>query len=377
MLVLATVLVGGAGAATAADEAARARAQLEEIQRRIATVELRLGSARAQRDAVSRTLEATERDLARVAAELRDATEKADRQTAALAALERDRVEAERAVADGRERLALHLRAAYAMGREDRLKLLLNQRDPGLVGRALAYGEHFQRARARELAALRARLVDLDRIEAETREAATALEALREVREAGARALEARREEHALAVTRIDREIADDDARRARLAGQAEELRALLASIEAELESLPLPDDDRPGFATQRGKLRWPVKGRIRNQFGTPRDGDQIAWEGILIDASAGDPVRAISHGRVAYASWLPGLGMLVILDHGAGFMSLYGHNELITKEVGEWVEAGEPIATVGRSGGRSRSALYFEIRQKGEPVDPRAWCRA
>jgi septal ring factor EnvC (AmiA/AmiB activator) len=99
-----------------------------------------------------------------------------------------------------------------------------------------------------------------------------------------------------------------------------------------------------------------------------------VKWSGVLLEAAAGTPVRAVYHGRVAYADWLPGLGLLMIVDHGGGYMTLYGHNEALLKESGDWVEPGEPIAQVGDTGGQARPGLYFEIRLKGEPVNPHPW---
>jgi septal ring factor EnvC (AmiA/AmiB activator) len=132
-------------------------------------------------------------------------------------------------------------------------------------------------------------------------------------------------------------------------------------------------DTDEP-FAKSKGKLAWPVQGRLAGDFGQPRGAGPVKWNGVLLEAAAGTPVRAIHRGRVAFADWLQGLGLLVIVDHGGGYMSLYGHNEALLKESGDWVEPGEPIAQVGDTGGQARPGLYFEIRLNGEPVNPNAW---
>ncbi|MGH8354425.1 MAG: murein hydrolase activator EnvC family protein, partial [Pseudomonas sp.] len=130
--------------------------------------------------------------------------------------------------------------------------------------------------------------------------------------------------------------------------------------------------------AKARGKLPWPVDGQLVARYGTPRGGDtRTKWDGVLIGASAGSQVRAVHGGRVVFADWLRGAGLLVILDHGNGYLSLYGHNQSLLKDAGELVEAGEPIATVGTSGGQDTPALYFAIRQQGRPSDPAQWCRA
>ena len=132
-------------------------------------------------------------------------------------------------------------------------------------------------------------------------------------------------------------------------------------------------DGDQP-FATLKGKLAWPVQGRVAGDYGQPRAGSVVKWNGVLLEAPAGSAVRAVYHGRVAFADWLPGLGLLVIVDHGGGYMSLYGHNSTLRKEAGDWVQPGEVVAEVGDTGGQPRPALYFEIRFKGEPVNPHTW---
>ncbi|HEX7026934.1 MAG TPA: peptidoglycan DD-metalloendopeptidase family protein, partial [Gammaproteobacteria bacterium] len=121
--------------------------------------------------------------------------------------------------------------------------------------------------------------------------------------------------------------------------------------------------------------LPWPARGNIMNHFGDSRRGSDLLWQGLRISAPKGSEVRAISHGRVAFADWLPGFGLLMILDHNDGYMSLYGHNETLYKEAGNWVQPGEIIATVGNSGGEQQAVLYFEIRHQGKPVDPQKWC--
>jgi septal ring factor EnvC (AmiA/AmiB activator) len=136
------------------------------------------------------------------------------------------------------------------------------------------------------------------------------------------------------------------------------------------------PVDREQPFDRLKGKLAWPVMGRLAGEFGQPREGGTVRWNGVLIEANQGTPVRAIYRGRVAFADWLPGLGLLLVLDHGGGYMSLYGHNQSLLKEPGDWVSPGETIAQVGDTGGQARPALYFEIRAKGEPVNPHDWIK-
>jgi murein hydrolase activator len=151
-------------------------------------------------------------------------------------------------------------------------------------------------------------------------------------------------------------------------------LEKLLRELRAAMERYPVEGND--AFAHLRGKLAWPVSGRVVARFGETRAGG-VKWDGVLVATERGAPVRAIYQGRVIYADWLPGLGLLTIVDHGDGYMSLYGHNERLYKAVGDRVAAGDPIASAGDSGGSAKPELYFEIRKGGKPVDPRPWFKA
>ena len=156
--------------------------------------------------------------------------------------------------------------------------------------------------------------------------------------------------------------------------GSKGRLEKLLRELRTAMERFPLEGNDV--FVRLRGKLAWPVSGRLVARFGDARAGG-VHWDGVLVATERGAPVKAVCQGRVIYADWLPGLGLLTIVDHGDGYLSLYGHNERLYKAAGEPVTAGEPIAAAGDSGGSSRPELYFEIRKGGKPVDPRPWFRA
>ena len=159
------------------------------------------------------------------------------------------------------------------------------------------------------------------------------------------------------------------------LANEKQLERVLNVITESMPEILTEPGEHK-AFASLKGKLYWPALGTVRALFGKPRKVAKIKWNGVIIKARRGNNVRAISHGRVAYADWLRGYGLLIIIDHGDGYMSLYGHNEDIRKETGDWVEEGEIIGSVGNTGGQAKTGLYFEIRHNGKPTNPKIWCR-
>ena len=170
-------------------------------------------------------------------------------------------------------------------------------------------------------------------------------------------------------------ELQTADQELARLQADQAQLRQLLLEIQQALADIP---DEAPGaepFVQRKGRLPWPSRGRIAAAFASPKLGG-MSWDGVMISAQPGEAVQAVHHGRVAFADWLRGFGLLLILDHGDGWMTLYGHNQSLFKEVGDWVEAGEPLALVGNSGGRQASGVYFGIRHQGKAVDPGRWCR-
>ena len=134
--------------------------------------------------------------------------------------------------------------------------------------------------------------------------------------------------------------------------------------------------EDMPPFTSLKGKLNWPARGKIAKQFGKLRKGGQLKWQGVTIAAKNGVEVKAITTGKVIFADWFRNMGLLLILDHGDGFMSLYGHNERLLKKAGDWVLSGEIIARVGDTGGQQKSGLYFEIRKSGNPINPNLWCK-
>ena len=152
-------------------------------------------------------------------------------------------------------------------------------------------------------------------------------------------------------------------------------MESLLQAIEEAVVNLQVPENYQ-AFKSAKGKMPWPVSGKPSNRFGKSRNEGKMRWQGITIPAKEGTTVKAIHHGRVVYSDWLRGSGLLLIIDHGDGYMSLYAHNQSLLREVGEWVSAGTPISTVGDSGGLDRAALYFEIRHQGKPTNPASWCR-
>jgi len=372
-LILTLCLVA---AVTAADEPnpAKAEAELKAVRSQIDKVQAELERDAGRRDKISRELEDSEKTVSGARGELDKLRRERAVHTARRAELAAARRNEESVLGDRRAALAGQIRAASMIGQEEPLKLLLNQRDPGQTGRVLTYYQYFGRARASQIAAINSHIAELATLDAGLAEEEARLVALEEQQKGELSRLQNARERRGRALVSLETESKNRTRELARLKEQQGGLEKLVRELRRALERIDkFPTDSKDAFAKLRGKLSWPVAGKLLASFGQTRAGG-VKWDGVLVSGSQGTAVRAVYHGRVVYADWLSGLGLLTIIDHGDGYLSLYGHNERLYKEVGERVTAGDTIATVGDSGGRSTPALYFEIRKAGRPVDPKPW---
>jgi murein hydrolase activator len=348
--------------------------QLQSVRAEIARIRERVNRDQIESDHMESDLRSAELALGTTREALdqlrRDRAVRAE-ERAALLACKRER---EAALARERTDLAAQLRAAYLIGREEPLKLLLNQQDPALASRMWVYYGYFGRARAAQLARITSNLHELDALDRELQSEDQHLASLEADRTEELARLEQARARRAAALASLRAQSRTRTQALARLQRQQTGLERLLQELSRAVASLPL--DLHSAFGRLRGKLAWPVSGQLAARFGQVRAG-AVRWDGVLIDTERGAPVRAVSAGRVIFADWLPGLGLLSIIDHGDGYLSLYGHNEHLYKGVGEQVAAGDVIATAGDSGGTERPQLYFEIRKAGHPLDPRPWFSA
>jgi len=346
--------------------------QLQEVRERIEALQRSIRRDTDRRDSLSAQLRDAEEKVRSARGRLGGVRKQLAASDARLSQLTAERERTERMLREQRRALASQLRAAYMSGREEQLKLLLSQEDPAAFGRMLIYYSYLGRARAGRIAEIEAAVAALEQAaaqEAEERGRLTALEAdsRRELS-----SVDSARTERGKAVRAMNSQIRTNSDTIAKLKREAAGLEKLIADLRRALRDLP------PGagqaFEKVRGRLAWPVAGKIVSRYGQPRGGG-LKWNGVLVEAGRGSEVRALYEGRVAYSDWLPGMGLLLIIDHG-GYMSLYAHNEQLFKAVGDRVEGGEVIATVGDSGGRSKPGLYLEIRRGATPVDPVPWFR-
>jgi len=363
-----------AGARAEESNPAKAEAELKAVRAQIEKVQAEMARDAGRRDKLTRELEESEKTVGSVRGELDKLRRERAVHAARRAELAAERQKEEAELARDRGALAGQIRAASMIGRQEPIKLLLNQRDPSQVGRVLVYYQYFGRARASQIAAIDAHLDELSTLDAALAAEEQRLAALEEQQQGELAKLQGARERRGRALVSLDSESKGRAKELERLKDQQGGLEKLVRELRRALERIDkFPTDSKDAFAKLRGKLAWPVAGRVVATWGQTRAGG-LKWDGVLLAGTQGTPVRAVYHGRVVYADWLSGLGLLTIIDHGDGYLSLYGHNERLFKEVGERVTAGDTIATLGDSGGQPRPELYFEIRKAGKPVDPRPW---
>jgi septal ring factor EnvC (AmiA/AmiB activator) len=347
--------------------------ELKRVNARIERVRKSVNADIEKRDRLSAQLRDAELAVQAARRELDEARAQRVASEARLEELEREQERRERDLGAERGALAGELRAAYVNGREEQLKLLLNQQDPASVGRMLAYYGYFGRARAERIESIRDQLEHLalvrERIASEGRRLGE-LEAKQEQELASLRAAQ---EKRTSAVASINAQIKSQGGELKRLESQARALEKLITELRKALDNPPVAK--QAPFEPLKGKLPWPVpQGKVLARFGQPRAGGSLRWQGMLIGTERGARVRAPFAGRVAYADWLPGMGLMIVLDHGGGYLSLYGHNDQLFRKLGESVAAGDVIGSVGDSGGSDQAALYFEVRRGREPVNPETW---
>lgn len=352
----------------------QASAELRAVRDQIDALKEDIEDEGRRRSRAERNLAEVEKSEQKVRRELTSIRKQLRDSKARQADLERQSEAQRKELKKQRTALANQLRVAYINGNEDWLRVSLSQEDATSLGRRMTYYGYLSRQRRVTIEKVAAALGQLEKIQAEiSKELAQLAKFEAEATEKLAEIADTRTERAAL-VNKINADIRSKDAQIERLQAQASELTNL---VEALAKVLPkMPDLDAEPFAGQAASLAWPTDGSVLKNFGDSRAYGRLKWEGVLLGAPAGAVVRSVYHGRVVFSDWLDGMGLLTIIDHGAGYMSLYGHNQDLLKEVGEWVDPGEAIAHVGDSGGQAAAGLYFEIRKDGKPVNPKRWIR-
>jgi septal ring factor EnvC (AmiA/AmiB activator) len=368
LALLAALPVAGAGSKR------QTESELRAVRARIEAVTLQISRDAAERDRLTRGLKASELALAAGRGELARLQSELAGHREHRSALQRDRDAQQTLLEAERGSLAGQLRAAYAIGRAEPLRLLLDQRDLSQAGRMFDYYGYFSRARADQIATIREHVARIEAIDAALADEERRLGDLQASRRQQLELVASRRDERARVLSSLTAESHTREQSLARLKTQQADLEQLLRELARSIRSVP--SETSTEFDRLRGRLDWPVRGRLTATYGDVRAGG-VHWEGVIVATEREAPVRAVAAGRVVYADWLPGLGLLAIIDHGSGYLSLYGYNARLDQPVGALVDAGDVIAAAGDTGGRSQPELYFEIRRAGKPIDPRPWFRS
>ena len=408
---LALVLLASLTVPAFADDKAQTQKQLEAARADVAELKKLLEKLQQEKSGVQKELQRTEKEMGGLEKQVKGLEGELKKSEEELKRLDQEKKKLQQSRLEQQRLIGIQARAAYQGGQQEYLKLLLNQQNPEKFSRTLTYYDYLSQARLEQLATFNETLRQLANVEQDIANQQNQLNEQKSALDGRREQLAEARKERQLALAKLNKDLsARDQKLKARQQEQAQ-LGNVLKTIEATLarqareaaearklalaaeQARPKGEKAGPGadgplvsssgatyggnFASARGKLPWPVNGRLAARFGTARGGDErTKWDGVLISAGAGSQVHAVHGGRVVFADWLRGAGLLVILDHGNGYLSLYGHNQSLLKDAGQIVKAGEAIATVGTSGGQNTPALYFAIRQQGRPSDPAQWCR-
>jgi septal ring factor EnvC (AmiA/AmiB activator) len=358
------------------NDSAQAKAKLAAVRGRIAALTERLGEELKRRDALGARLRETELVITAKRRQLEGLhTEEAavERHRSDLRAeQERDQT----ALQAERSMLAAQVRAAYMIGPQEQLKLLLSQSNPASFGRTLAYYGYFARERSGKIDIIQTQVMRLQQVVAEIEQQGARLKTLENDagREVGA--LEHARTDRAAAFAALSKRVVGGNQELAALKREEQAVESLVADLARVLQDFPV--DSTQSFERMRGRLPWPVLGRVTAHYQEPlaSSASGMHWNGDMIEATRGAKVRATYFGRVVYADWLQGLGLLLIIGHSGGYMTLYGHAEVLYKSVGDWVAPGDVIAALSDAGGGAVPQLYFEIREGRKTVDPKVWLK-
>jgi septal ring factor EnvC (AmiA/AmiB activator) len=349
--------------------------KLQELESNIKKFKAMLDETRDQKSAIESNLETNEKRINDLLKKIQTIETELEKGENKIGRLSEEQKELKVAKSEQQEYIGRQIRAAYQIGNQEYLKVLLNQEDPNQISRMLTYYDYFNRARASQIESYNETIVQLRNIANLIETENTTLEENRNRFQIEQKEVIKVQTQKRKILVMLNREISTTGKALDKKIGDRDQLEQLMERIQAGINNLPGPKDLVP-FETLKGQLLLPVAGRISHRYGNTRIAGKLKWSGVMIDAPEGEPVQAVHYGRVVFSDWLRGFGLLLIINHGEGYMSLYGHNQVLYRETGEWVTAGETIATVGDTGGQNRSGLYFEIRVAGKTADPQLWCR-
>lgn len=346
--------------------------ELEQVRDQISDLKKSLDRSASDRDRLTAELQEAEVEISEKRIRLKELERERDFSTRRKAELDAQLAKREAELDEEARELATQVRAAYMSGSQERIKLLLNQRDPATIGRLMAYYGYLSEYRSENIGLVTAAIRDLVQLRGQVAAEEARIADLARVRYDELSKLGVAQDKRKALLASLKERISGQGREVERLAAQEKDLSRLIAELTSILSDYPISSE--APFTTHKGRLTWPVAGTLTHDFGQPRVSGQLKWNGVVLAAARGKEVRSVYHGRVEFADWLAGMGLLLIVNHGEGYMTLYGYNETLLKNTGDWVAPGDVIATVGDSGGQAQPGLYFEIRKGTQPVNPRQW---
>jgi len=358
-----------------AQSASEKRQELKDIRSQIEQKKKNIQQAESDEKDIQTDLMQAEKEISYIGRRLHIIRNDYELQEVRWRELQAVKVARENALDKEQQRLGELLREVYKMDRYGDVRLILNQESPALFSRMMTYHDYFSRQRIEQIKRVKTRLEELEKAQHALSLQSSTLERLKYKREEELAKLGRMKEQKQIVLNNIRENINSEGQHLSQLLKNERALKNILKSLTDLLSDIPKSSASIKSFVQLKGKLPWPSAGEIATRFGSARGNSGKRWSGVVIGVDRGHDVTAIARGRVAFSDWLRGYGLLLIMDHGDGYMSLYGHNESVYKDTGEWVEPGEVIASVGDSGGQNRTGLYFEIRHDGKPVNPVKWC--
>lgn len=375
MLIFVAIFQPSLSYAEPDEDAPAYKKKLNRLQQSILKVQDYLKESRSHRGHTLTELRKLESDISLNARSLKKTEKKVRTINVRIKTLKKSLKQLTRKLKSQRFILGEQLRAAYAVGSQQNIKILLNQQDPAEMGRIQAYFDYLNRARETQIQQFIQSIESKQQQEQALSENLSAQKTALQTRKKQKRTLQKQRIKRNQLLAQLNEKIQNQEQTLSGLESSRNKIEGLLRSLGQLLADIPATSSEKKPFKQQQNILPWPIQGKFLSRFGQSRNQGDLKWNGVLISSSYGKPVQAISHGRIAFSDWLQGYGFIIIIDHGDGYMSLYGHNESLFKQTGDWILAGDVIATTGDSGGQPKPGLYFEIRVRGKPVDPFLWC--
>jgi septal ring factor EnvC (AmiA/AmiB activator) len=356
---------------SAQDTSQTASKQLDAVKNAIASEQHRIKLTQKSRHEIEQALKADDIAIATVVKKLNKLDQQLIEINKQLKQLNQEQQKLTIAKNKQEQLLAKQIQTAYTSGQHNYLKLLLNQEEPSEVQRSLVYYQYLNKARIDEIDAFKSTIAKLVEVMAQRQKKSQQLAEFKTIQQQQQQVLITEKIKRSQTINALNKQLTSSKDKLTKLITEESNL---VAALE-ELRKLAKKNVKLMGLNKLRNTLLWPVKGKIQHTFGSKKQG-YLKWKGVLLSAPVGRQVNSIYNGTVLFSDWLKGYGLVTVVDHGEGYMSLYGHNQALLKNVGDRVETGEPIALVGQSGGQSQASLYFEIRYKGQAINPKSWCK-